>query len=119
MKFDPPGTSTASATLNLKVRLIDARGKVVEDASGKRPPVKITFPDITNGRLDPPEGETDAKGEFTTQATILNLERPLDGGRVYMQVTAQAEYAFTNEQGQPIGDPGCPYLSGPDGNLKA
>ncbi|MCJ2544387.1 hypothetical protein [Thermostichus vulcanus] len=74
---------------------------------------------LANDRLDPAEGETDATGEFTTQATILDLEKPLDGRRVYRQVTAPAEYTFTNEQGQPIGDPGCPYLSGPDGNLKA
>lgn len=105
MEFIPPATSTGQANLKLKVRLLDARGRVVEDASGKRPPVQITFPSITNGELDPAEGETDEKGEFTTQATILNLDRPIQGERVYMQVDARAEYQIKDAQGRPIGDP--------------
>jgi len=105
MEFIPPATSTGQANLKLKVRLLDARGRVVEDVSGKRPPVQITFPSITNGELDPAEGETDEKGEFTTQTTILNLDRPIQGERVYMQVDARAEYQIKDAQGRPIGDP--------------
>ncbi len=103
VEFSPPiALPTGEAVLVIQVKIVDARGNIVLDAHGHRPPVTLKL--FSEGGTVTPlpgweTGQTDIFGDYRAKV-FVNNETPYK-----LLLSFEAEYQFTDAEDQLIGSP--------------